>query len=171
MTTPTRIASNIRLGIFTLFCLFAVVGCRSSDKKPESLKVPRLMVESRGVNYGGLNTEVARLPISGTKIALRKEPLVSEFEIVNAELVRVELGLALLLELTERGARELYRGTVTNMGGRIVLTINDNPVGARRIDGAIEDGKFYTFVELEDEGLGDLVLEMKETLFYLQTEM
>lgn len=152
-----------------LCCALVLSACKSGDgKKPENLQVPRLMVEARGVNYGSLNTKVVELPQSGTKIALQKEPLVNEFEILNVELVQVELGLALLIQTSERGARELYRGTVTNMGGRIVLLVNGNPVGARRIDGAIQDGNYYTFVELSDDGLGDLVLEMKETLFYLQ---
>ena len=155
--------------LFTFSAALLLVGCQSEfDKKPENLKVPRLMVEARGVTYGSLQTNTVVLPQSGTKVALQKEPIVNEFEILNAELVKVERGMALLLELSEKGARQLYRGTVTNMGGRIVLLINGNPVGAWRIDGAIQNGKYYTFVELPDESLGDLVLDLKDSLFYLQ---
>jgi hypothetical protein len=99
---------------------------------------------------------------------LQREPLIHEFEIVNVELVEVDLGLALLIQTSSEGARALYRGTVSNMGGRIVLTVNENPIGARRIDGAIQDGNFYTFVELSDQALADLVLELKESIVELQ---
>jgi hypothetical protein len=87
---------------------------------------------------------------------------------MNIELVEVDMGMALLLQLSERGARELYRGSVTNMGGRIVLTVNGNPIGARRIDGAIQDGNFYTFVEVDEAELGALVLDLRESLFELR---
>ena len=36
------------------------------------------------------------------------------------------------------------------------------------IDGAIQDGNFYTFVEVDDEELGQLVLDIKETIVELQ---
>ena len=44
------------------------------------------------------------------------------------------------------------------------LMVNGNAIGARRIDGAIQDGNFYTFVEVDDEELGQLVLDIKETI-------
>lgn len=155
---------------FLLLLLLALLcgGCKKEDSDLQELKVPRLMVETRGVQYGALGGQVVQLPISNTKIVLQKEPLVNEFDIVNAELVRVEMGLALLLQTNERGARALYRGTVTNMGGRIILTINNNAVAARRVDGPIQDGNFYTFVELEDEALEQLVLDLKASIQKLQ---
>jgi hypothetical protein len=150
-----------------LFALF-LCGCKQDKLEPEEMKIPRLMVETRSVQYGGLGGKVVQLPVSGTRIALQKEPLVSEFDIANVELVKVEMGLALLIQTNERGARALYRGTVSNMGGRIVLTVNGNAVGARRIDGAIQNGNLYTFVEVDDEELGQLVLDIKETIQQLQ---
>lgn len=155
---------------FLLLPLLALFlgGCNRDKLDTEDLKIPRLMVETRSVNYGGLGGTVAQLPVSGTRIPLRKEPLVSEFDIVNVELVKVDMGLAMLLQVNEKGARQLYRGTVTNMGGRIVLTVNNNPIGARRIDNTIQDGNFYTFVEIEDEELGQLVLDLKKSLQQLQ---
>jgi hypothetical protein len=143
-------------------------GCKKDKLEADELMVPRLMVETRSVQYGALGGSVVELPVSGTRIALQKEPLVSEFNIVNVELVKVEMGLALLIQTNEKGARSLYRGTVSNMGGRVVLTVNNNAIGARRIDGAIQNGNFYTFVEVDDEELGQLVLDIKETIKELQ---
>lgn len=154
--------------LLALALLLLFSACRKEKVEEEDLRVPRLMLEARGLNYGALTADSVTLPVSGTKVSLRKEPLVNEFEITNVELVEVELGLALLVQTSELGARALYRGTVTGMGGRIVLTVNGNAIGARRVEAPIEDGNFYTFVEVDDEALGQLVLDMKETIAYLQ---
>lgn len=143
-------------------------GCKKDKLEADDMKIPRLMVEARSVQYGSLGGNVVKLPTSGTSIALQKEPLVNEFDIANVDLVKVDMGLALLIQTTERGARALYRGTVSNMGGRVVLTVNNNAIGARRVDSAIQNGNFYTFVEVDDEEIGQLVLDMKETIKQLQ---
>lgn len=132
------------------------------------MMVPRLMLESRGINYGGLTGTEVKLPVSGTRINLSREALVNEFDIMNVELVKVDMGLALLVQTNDRGARALYRGSVSHKGGRIVLTVNGNAIGARRIDGAIEDGNFYTFVEVDNDEIGQLVLDLKATIAHLQ---
>jgi len=142
-------------------------GCGRGGQ-PESLSIPRLMIESRGVDYGSLAGDVVTLPVSGTSITIQREPLVNEFDIVNVELVKVEIGLALLIQVSEKGARNLYRGSITNMGGRIVFTVNGNAIGARRIDSALRDANFYTFVELPDDELGQLVLDLKASIAELQ---
>ena len=148
--------------------LLVLPACKKDKPTIENLKVPRLMLESRGVSYGGMTGGEVELPLSRTRIPLEKEPLVNEFEISNVELVKVEMGLALLIQATETGARALYRGSVTHMGGRIVLTVNGNPIGARRIDGAIADGNFYTFVEVSEDEIGQLVLDLKESIVTLR---
>ncbi|HAV12099.1 MAG TPA: hypothetical protein DCX06_01200 [Opitutae bacterium] len=160
------------------FKFIAVILCSSlcllaACKKEEDLsnmKVPRLMIETRGVSYGNLSSDLVVLPLSRTKINLHQEPVVNEFEVINIDLVKVEMGMAILIYTTERGARALYRASVTNNGNRMVLMINGNPVGARRIDGAIQDGKFYTFVELPDDELEQFVLDVKDTITQLQAE-
>lgn len=160
-----RIAASI---LITVTLLTLLSGCRDKMDQ-EDLRIPRLMVETRGVSYGGLIGETAVLPVTGTKIIVQKEPVVTEFEIVNVEMVKVELGLALMIELTEKGARDLYRASVTNKGGRVVLTVNGNAIGAQRFQQAVTDGKWYTFVEVDNEELGQLVLDMKDTLFEIHS--
>lgn len=153
--------------LFPLLVLF-LCGCKKDKLDDEEMRIPRLMAEARSLQYGALSGQVVQLPVSGTRLALQKEPLVNEFDIVNVDLVKVDMGLALLIQTNERGARALYRGTVSNMGGRVVLTVNNNAIGARRIDGPIQNGNFFTFVEVDDEELGQLVLDMKETIKQLQ---
>lgn len=162
-----RPISPLFLFLFSIAALGIFVGCKK-DAVIEDAAVPRLLIETRGVDYGGLGGTVVTLPVSGTSIAVQTQPLVNEFDIANVEMVRVDMGLAMLVQVSPSGARNLYRGSVSNMGGRIVLMVNGNAIGARRIDGAIQDGNFYTFVEVDDEELGQLVLNIKETLIEIQ---
>lgn len=154
--------------LLPILCLVlaAFSGCKEEDDT--SYKVPRLMVETRGVSYGGMIGESAVLPLSGTKISVDKEPVVTEFDIYNIELVKVDLGLAIMLEVSERGERSLYRTSVTHKGARVVLMINGNAIGASRIDETRPRGRFYTFVELPDDELGQFVLDVKESIAKIQ---
>jgi hypothetical protein len=167
MTIHTR--SLCTLGIlFLSLCIFS--GCLKNKSDERNMLVPRLMIESRSVNYGSVNGVNLRLPISGSVIAVDKTPIVNEFDIFNVEMVRVEMGIAVLIELSDQGARELYRRSVTNKGSRVVFVVNGNALGARRLDSAIEDGKLYTFVEVKDDAIGQLVLDLKASIAEIQTQ-
>lgn len=163
-------ALSICLKVFFLATALCLTSCQRKSSPPEDLRVPRLYVESRGMNYGAMTSMRLKLPQSGAEIEVNKEPFINEFEIINAEMVKVDLGKALLLQLTDAGARALYRKSVTNLGSRIVLTINNNPAGVRRLDGAIADGNYFTFVELDTKELEELVTALKLSLKYLQAE-
>ena len=126
------------------------------------------MVETRALNYGAIAGKTVTLPVSRTTISIQSDPVVNEFNILNVEMVKVDMGPALLVQTSGQGARDLYRASVSNMGNRIVFMVNGNAIGARRIDAAIQDGNFYTFVEVDDEELGQLVLDIKETIVELQ---
>ena len=159
----------LRIALSSLILLTSLgllVACKK--EKLENLSVPRLMVETRGVNYGSSTGETVTLPVSRTTISIQGDPVVNEFDIQNVEMVKVDMGVALLVQTGGQGARDLYRASVSNMGSRIVFTVNGNAIGARRIDGAIQDGNFYTFVEVDDEELGQLVIDIKDTIVELQ---
>lgn len=159
-------AASIMLLVLTGGCFKGIYGFKN---KVENMQVPRLMIESRGMDYAGSGGIELALPISGSTIQVENKPIVNEFDIINAEMVKVDIGLALLLELTDTGRRELYRRSVTNKGNRVVLTSNGEAIGARVLDGAITDGKFYTFVEIPDDELGQFVLDLKASIAELQT--
>lgn len=151
----------LRLICIGYLFIFAM-GCR--DRSIENLSIPRLFLEQSSLSYGTINTVTVKLQKSNSLVEIYSEPLINEFEIKNVELVQVDKGIALLFILSDKGARDLYRASVTHMGRRVVLSINSNVVGQRYIDGAINDGKFYTFVELPQDSLGQLVLDIKATL-------
>ena len=153
---------NIYL-FFTFLGVCLLCGCKK-EQELKNLNLPRLMIENRGVDYGDMKGTIVKLPVSGTRISIQDQPLVDEFNILNVELVKVDMGLALLVQVSAQGSHSLYRGSISNMGGRIVLMINGNAMGARRIDGPMEDGNFFTFVEVSDEELGKLVFDIKASL-------
>jgi len=157
------------LCFFTLGSLI-LGGCLGEKDRPENLVIPRLLVETRGMDYGAAGGAVVTLPVSGTTIQVQEAPVATEFEFRNVEMVKVDLGLALLIQLDDMASRRLYRASVSNMGGRLVLLVNGNAIGARRIDGAIQDGNVFTFVEVPDEDLGELVIDLKESIEFLKTQ-
>lgn len=166
-----KIFKNILRALSFLLFSFAMNGCLvSTPKAPENLQVVRLYLESVSMNYGAISNMSLKLPKSGTEIKVFQEPLFNEFDIIDAEMVKVDLGVALLLKLNDAGARKLYRTSVSKKGSRIILVVNDKPIGLRRLDGAIVDGNYYTFVELDAEELGEMVLAIKDSISFLQEQ-
>ena len=158
---------QIALSSLILLVSFSLLVACKKDKL-ENLSVPRLILETRDVNYGAASGQTVTLPVSRTTVSIQGYPVVNEFDILNVEMVKVDMGVALLVQTGGQGARDLYRASVSNMGSRIVFMVNGNAIGARRIDGAIQDGNFYTFVEVDNEELAQLVLDIKETIVKLQ---
>jgi len=126
------------------------------------------MLETRNINYGATSGETVTLPVSRTTVSIQGDPVVNEFNILNVEMVKVDMGVALLVQTGGQGAGNVFRGCGSNLGRRFVFMVIGYACGARRIDGAIQDGNFYTFVEIDDEELGQLVLNIKQTIVELQ---
>lgn len=143
---------------FLVILLLAMAGCQSPPGHETPPVVARFWLEADAAR----TVEVV-LPVSETKIRVLARPVISEFDIVNVELVRVELGLCLMFQLTPGAARDLYRLSASNQGRRLVLFVNDRSSGARVIEQPIEGGVLYTFVELPDAELPALVQGLKQT--------
>lgn len=103
------------------------------------------------------------LPQSGVRIAIAPKPVLVEYDVTNAEVAQVELGRCLLVQLSPAAARDLYRLSVASLGRRLVLSLNDEFLGARRIDGAMSDGAVLVFLEVPDEKLPEIVARLKTT--------
>jgi hypothetical protein len=97
--------------------------------------------------------------------------IITEGDIVDAEVAQLELGRCLLLRVTPAAARDLYRLTVLNQGRRMVLALNGVALGARQIDGPFAEGTVLIFVEITDGELTTLVTDLKRTSAELQKEM
>jgi hypothetical protein len=142
-----------------LFMAFALTACTSPKPAAYDPVVVRFFLETRPGEAG----VPLQLPVSGVGITVAAKPILVEYDILNAEVARVELGDCLLLQFTPAAARDLYRLSVASLGRRLVLTLNDEPVGARRIEQAIGDGTILVFVERPDADLPGLVGRIKRT--------
>lgn len=160
-TSPLRFL--VALGAFALL----VAGCRSNPQRDYTPTVARFLLEARPSESGVPVT----LPESGVQINALRKPVVAEFDIVNVELAQVALGKCLLFQLTPAATRDLYRLTGSNQGRRLVLMLNDAPLGARRIDGAWTDGTILMFVELPESELPALVTNLKRTATDIQKKV
>jgi hypothetical protein len=113
-------------------------------------------------------TEQIQLPVSQVKIPVYQRAVMSELDIANVELVQVDLGLCLMFECTREGAGVLLRLTASNLGRRLVVTLNGAPYGARLIDGPMQDGRLFMFVEMNDEQVTQAAVDLKMTVHEVQ---
>ena len=114
------------------------------------------------------DTAAVELPISGVRVAIGAKPVFTEGDIADVDLMQVELGRCLMFQLTPAAARDLYRLTGASQGRRLVLMLNQVPVGARRIEAPLTDGQVFMFVEVSDAALPVLVTNLKKTTAELQ---
>jgi hypothetical protein len=104
---------------------------------------------------------VVVLPVSGVQIRVAAKPVLSEFDLVDVQVVREELGECLRFQFSPAAARDLYRMTTTRQGRRLVLLVGDQPLGARRIERPWADGQVQIFVEQPDAMLPALAAELR----------
>lgn len=143
-----------------LLALLVVSGCQSKGPSPmDEPLVARFFMEVRPGTPG----MTVQLPVSRTLVNINPKPVLSEYDIANVEFTKVDLGWCLFFQFTPTAARDLHRLTSANLGGRLVLTLNDTPVGARQIDQVIADGRLLTFVELPSEDLPPIAERLKRT--------
>ena len=150
---------------FVLFFLAAsLTGCRTVDStEAVSQVVPRFFLESSDPR-----AMTIRLPQSGVQVAISPKPVFTEHDLTGVDLAQVELGKCLLFQLTPAAGRDLYRMSGSNQGRRLVLLVDGQPVGARRMDGPLTGGMIFIFDELPDDRLAGLVTELKTNLARLQ---
>lgn len=158
---------NRTLALLSLGGMLLLAGCQSAkpptDYKPTQA---RFFLESAG----GDGTPVT-LPQSGVHLTINSKPVLTEGDIVNVELVQVELGKCLFFQLTPTATRDFYRMTGTHQGRRLVLVVDNVPLGARRIDGVITNGVVYVFAEVPENTLPALVNNLKKTSVAVQREI
>lgn len=160
---------KILVGLKALAMLAAVslAGCSSApEPKDYTPVVARFFLESAT----GDGTPLT-LPQSGVRVAVNPKPVIAEGDIINVELVQVDLGKCLLFQLSTSAIRDFYRMTVTHQGRRLVLVLDGEALGARRIDGPITNGVLYVFVERPDADLPVLVQNLKKSSAAIQREL
>lgn len=160
-------SGSLRLAGLLLGAAWSVSGCSSSPPPRDYTPVvARFFLESAT----GDGTPLT-LPQSEVRIAVNPKPVIAEGDIANVELVQVDLGQCLLFQLSAPAIRDFYRMTVTHQGRRLVLVLDGDALGARRIDGPITNGVLYVFIERPDSELPVLVQNLKKSSAAIQREL
>lgn len=157
-----------RLGwLALLFASLLLSACATQRDAPEALLRARFHVEAASDGYAS----AAVLPVSGARIAVEPKAALSEFDYLAIDIVELEFGKCLVFALKPAAARDFFRLTVGKMGYRLVLTLNGQPAGARRLEGPITDGKVYIYVEADDARLAEIAQQLKETNIAIQKKL
>ncbi|MGH8020888.1 MAG: hypothetical protein ACREIA_21915 [Opitutaceae bacterium] len=114
------------------------------------------------------NANVVTLPNSKVEIPVAPSVVFFEGDIADVELVKVDLGLCLMFVFTPEAAKSLHRVSASNLGRRLVVTLNGRAFGARLFDVPIDHGRLFIFVELSDEELTETALSLKRTAAHVQ---
>jgi len=156
-----------RVCLLGVSLLLGLAGCGSAPSARDFTPTQaRLFLESSDTS-----APAVKLPKSEVIIRVSSKAIITEGDIVDAEVAQLELGRCLLLRVTPAAARDLYRLTVLNQGRRMVLALNGVALGARQIDGPFAEGTVLIFVEITDGELTTLVTDLKRTSAELQKEM
>jgi hypothetical protein len=141
--------------------LAVLAGCQSSPTQPAGVTpvTARFHLET----LPGEIAVAVQLPQSGVGLNVAPKPVFSEYDISNAEVARVELGLCLLVQLTPTATRDLYRLSVPARGRRLALSLDGVFLGVHRLDHAMADGMVPVFLEVPDEQLPGIVARLKFT--------
>ena len=159
--------TRLVLGAAALATIVCLQGCQTkAPPKDYTPMAARFFLEA-----GNADGTPVMLPQSGVRLTVNSKPVITEGDIVNVELVQVDLGKCLLVQLTPSASRDFYRLSVTHQGRRLVLLVNDKPLGARRIGGAITNGVIYVFVEVAESELPIFVENLKKSSVAMQREL
>lgn len=154
------------LSALALVCLWGGGGCQSAPPRDYTSLSARFFLEAANVD----GTPVT-LPQSGVRLSVNSKPVITEGDILNVELVQVDLGKCLLVQLTPSASRDFFRLSATHQGRRLVMTVNGDAIGARRIDGVITNGALFVFVEVAEDKLPALVDNLKKSSIAIQREI
>ena len=143
-----------------LLCVLLTSGCQTKESPLDQPLVARFYLELRPGTPG----MAVQLPVSRLILNVNPKPVLTEYDIANVEFGKTtDLGWCLKFQFTSAAARDLYRLSAANLGGRLVLTLNDAPVGARVLDQPVADGSLLMFVELPNEELPPIAERLKRT--------
>jgi preprotein translocase subunit SecD len=152
--------------VLTLLGLLALAACNTTRQVEPTSAVARLVIEADA----GQPAVNVILPVSGVTLRVQPKPVITEFDIVGVAEAQVDMGRCLAFRLSGSAARDLYRLTGTNIGSRLVLVIDGQPLGARVIDRPIEGGVIFIFAEVPDARLAELVTNLNRTVALLQEQ-
>ncbi|MEJ1973931.1 MAG: radical SAM family heme chaperone HemW [Lacunisphaera sp.] len=153
-------ASKLASLLLIAGCLLVFAGCQSANDEPKVQPlVARFFLETRPGEPGA----TVELPVSKLKLNVNPKPVLTEYDIAGVQVTKVDLGWCLLFRLAPPATLDFYRLSVGAQGRRLVLTLNGQAAGARRIDQVIGDGGLMIFIEVLDSDLPILADRIRRT--------
>jgi hypothetical protein len=147
--------------LLALLAALFTAGCQSSrHSELDEPLIARFFMEVRPGTPG----TVVQLPVSRVILNVNPKPVLTEYDIANVEFGKTtDLGWCLNFQFTPAAARDLYRLSAANQGGRLMLTLNDAPVGVRRLDQPVANGNLLVFLEVPNDQLPPIAERLKRT--------
>ena len=145
---------------------FFLSGCNTtSGFSADEMMLGRFVVE---VEHDGT---VVSMPISGARIQVNPQAMLTEYDFLDVGVVELDLGLCLQFTLSHQASRAFYQTSANNQGKRLVLLVNGKALGLRRIDRPVSNGVIYVFVEVPDGELPELAKNLKDTSIEVQKKI
>ncbi|MCF7687238.1 MAG: hypothetical protein K9M98_08470 [Cephaloticoccus sp.] len=157
---------SVGMTFWTLALSLLMGGCFNPPAEPRPLVIARFLIEASATQAAIPVT----LPVSGVKVRVIPKPVLTEFDILSVAEAQVDMGRCMLFRVTAPAARDLYRLTASQVGRRLVLVLNGQPVGARVIDRPVEGGMLFIFLELPAVALPQLADDLNYTAGKIQQE-
>lgn len=104
----------------------------------------------------GMTIEDVTMPGTGFTVKTNRDFFMYTADLTGVDLAEVTTVdgsklKGLLFYCDRRGARRLYQETAANIGGQVILKDNGVPIGLRRIDVVMSDGKIFVVTEFPEE--------------------
>ncbi len=129
---------------------FCIVACNSDDDADKKLLT--FHVGSKNSIDSGISRETVVMPLSEFAIITNKDQFMYSGDIDKVELAQVnDRGgpvSGFYFTCQERGQKRLVQATGANMGGFIVVKFDGAPIGLRKIDTVITDGRIFVCSEV-----------------------
>jgi len=164
--TPTQATPSRALGL--LLAALLLGGCQTKPEPPQHIL--RFHMEA-SPNMPPPWTAPGKLPVSGIEFTYAPQPLIPEGDIVNAEMVQVDPGerLGYLFQLSDQGAKRLYMASTDNIGDKLFLFVNGQPMGFTVIEQPITNGTIVpVWMEMPDERLDEYIFDLKDSIAQTQ---
>ena len=158
--------TRLAVAMLAVLLVWSAGGCQSTAPRDFTAVSARFFLEAPNLDGTPLT-----LPQSGVRLSVNPQPVITEGDIMNVELVQVDLGKCLLVQLTPSAARDFYRLSITHQGRRLVLMVDGKALGARRLDGPIMNGVVYVFIEVPETELPGFVDNLKKSSVAMQREL
>lgn len=164
--SETRGGLCVASAVFAAVASLALVSCNTTGVGFDYERaVARFVIETEN---GGT---IVTMPVSGARIQVNPTAVLTEFDLESVSVAEVELGQCLQFTLNRHASRTFYQASANNQGQRMILVVNGQPLGLKRIERPVPDGIFHVFVEIPDADLPELAKNLRGTSLEIQSKI